>query len=89
MPALGLAISGGNTLWVDMPEYGRYEVLGETLDGASLGSFFRARYAQQMERGRPAAAQCRIPLFPAVLRGDLLHLPWRLNTQSEAKFIRS
>ena len=31
-PALGLAISGGNTMWVDMPEYGAYEVIGETLE---------------------------------------------------------
>ena len=42
MPALGLAISGGNTMWVDMPEYGKYEVIGETLDDAAGEAFDKA-----------------------------------------------
>ena len=42
IPALGLAISGGNTMWVDMPEYGRYEVIGETLDDAAGEAFDKA-----------------------------------------------
>ena len=41
-PALGLAISGGNTMWVDMPEYGQYEVIGETLDDAAGEAFDKA-----------------------------------------------
>ena len=41
-PALGLAISGGNTMWIDMPEYGRYEVIGETLDDAAGEAFDKA-----------------------------------------------
>ena len=41
-PAWGLAISGGNTMWVDMPEYGRYEVIGETLDDAAGEAFDKA-----------------------------------------------
>ena len=41
-PALGLAISGGNTLLVDMPEYGKYEVIGETLDDAAGEAFDKA-----------------------------------------------
>ena len=41
-PALGLAISGGNTRWVDMPEYGKYEVIGETLDDAAGEAFDKA-----------------------------------------------
>jgi len=41
-PALGLAISGGNTIWVDMPEYGKYEVIGETLDDAAGEAFDKA-----------------------------------------------
>ena len=41
-PALGLAISGGNTMWVDMPEYGRYEGIGETLDDAAGEAFDKA-----------------------------------------------
>ena len=41
-PALGLAVSGGNTVWVDMPEYGVYEVIGETLDDAAGEAFDKA-----------------------------------------------
>lgn len=41
-PVLGLAISGGNTIWIDMPEYGRYEVIGETLDDAAGEAFDKA-----------------------------------------------
>lgn len=41
-PMLGLAISGGNTLWVDMPAYGRYAVIGETLDDAAGEAFDKA-----------------------------------------------
>lgn len=41
-PALGLAISGGNTLWVDMTELGKYEVIGETLDDAAGEAFDKA-----------------------------------------------
>ena len=39
---LGLAVSGGNTVWIDMPEYGRYEVIGETLDDAAGEAFDKA-----------------------------------------------
>ena len=42
MPALGLAISGGHTAWIDMPEYGRYEILGQTLDDAAGEAFDKA-----------------------------------------------
>ncbi len=42
MPALGLAISGGHTNWFDMPEYGRYEILGQTLDDAAGEAFDKA-----------------------------------------------
>ncbi len=41
-PALGLALSGGNTMWVDMSEYGKYEVIGETLDDAAGEAFDKA-----------------------------------------------
>ncbi len=41
-PMLGLAISGGNTLWIDMPAYGRYAVIGETLDDAAGEAFDKA-----------------------------------------------
>ena len=42
MPALGLAISGGHTNWIDMPEYGRYEIVGQTLDDAAGEAFDKA-----------------------------------------------
>ena len=41
-PALGLVLSGGNTVWVDMPSCGRYEVIGETLDDAAGEAFDKA-----------------------------------------------
>ena len=41
-PALGLVASGGNTVWIDMPEYGRYEVVGDTLDDAAGEAFDKA-----------------------------------------------
>ncbi|MBR1920924.1 MAG: tRNA (adenosine(37)-N6)-threonylcarbamoyltransferase complex transferase subunit TsaD, partial [Kiritimatiellae bacterium] len=41
-PMLGLAVSGGNTVWIDMPEYGTYEVIGETLDDAAGEAFDKA-----------------------------------------------
>ena len=41
-PALGLAVSGGNTVWIDMPEYGKYSVIGETLDDAAGEAFDKA-----------------------------------------------
>lgn len=50
-PALGLVVSGGNTVWVDMPEYGRYEVIGETLDDAAGEAFDKA--AKLLDLGYP------------------------------------
>lgn len=41
-PALGLAISGGHTCLVDMPVYGEYAVLGQTLDDAAGEAFDKA-----------------------------------------------
>ena len=42
MPALGLAVSGGHTTWVDMPSYGEYKVIGQTLDDAAGEAFDKA-----------------------------------------------
>ena len=42
MPALGLAVSGGHTTWIDMPEYGAYEIIGQTLDDAAGEAFDKA-----------------------------------------------
>lgn len=64
MPALGLAVSGGNTLWVDMPEYGRYEVIGETLDDAAGEAFDKA--AKLLGLG-----------YPGGLKIDRISAAWR------------
>ena len=42
MPALGLAVSGGHTTWVDMPSYGEYRIVGQTLDDAAGEAFDKA-----------------------------------------------
>ncbi len=42
MPALGLAVSGGHTTWVDMPRYGEYKIIGQTLDDAAGEAFDKA-----------------------------------------------
>ncbi|MBO5940412.1 MAG: tRNA (adenosine(37)-N6)-threonylcarbamoyltransferase complex transferase subunit TsaD [Kiritimatiellae bacterium] len=42
MPALGLAVSGGHTSWIDMPEYGEYRIIGQTLDDAAGEAFDKA-----------------------------------------------
>ncbi|MGN0847647.1 MAG: tRNA (adenosine(37)-N6)-threonylcarbamoyltransferase complex transferase subunit TsaD [Kiritimatiellia bacterium] len=42
MPALGLAVSGGHTTWVDMPAYGAYTIIGQTLDDAAGEAFDKA-----------------------------------------------
>ena len=51
MPALGLAVSGGHTVWVDMPEYGKYEIVGQTLDDAAGEAFDKA--AKLLNLGYP------------------------------------
>ena len=63
-PALGLVISGGNTVWVDMPEYGRYEVIGETLDDAAGEAFDKA--AKLLGLG-----------YPGGLKIDRISQAWR------------
>jgi N6-L-threonylcarbamoyladenine synthase len=42
MPALGLAVSGGHTSWIDMPVYGTYSIVGQTLDDAAGEAFDKA-----------------------------------------------
>ena len=62
--ALGLVVSGGNTVWVDMPEYGRYEVIGETLDDAAGEAFDKA--AKLLGLG-----------YPGGLKIDRMSKAWR------------
>ena len=71
-PALGLAISGGNTMWVDMPEYGRYEVIGETLDDAAGEAFDKA--AKLLGLG-----------YPGGLKIDKMSSAWTAEARSRSK----
>ena len=71
-PALGLAISGGNTMWVDMPEYGTYEVIGETLDDAAGEAFDKA--AQLLGLG-----------YPGGLKMDRISQAWREEAKSKGE----
>ena len=64
-PALGLAVSGGNTVWIDMPEYGKYEVIGETLDDAAGEAFDKA--AKLLGLGYPGGL--KIDRISAAYRG--------------------
>ena len=64
-PMLGLAVSGGNTVWIDMPEYGRYEVIGETLDDAAGEAFDKA--AKLLGLGYPGGL--KIDRISAAYRG--------------------
>ncbi len=41
-PALGLAISGGHTNWFEIPVYGEYRTIGQTLDDAAGEAFDKA-----------------------------------------------
>ena len=63
-PALGLVVSGGNTVWVDMPSYCRYEVIGETLDDAAGEAFDKA--AKLLGLG-----------YPGGLKIDRISAAWR------------
>ncbi|HBO99355.1 MAG TPA: tRNA (adenosine(37)-N6)-threonylcarbamoyltransferase complex transferase subunit TsaD [Verrucomicrobia bacterium] len=42
VPALGLAVSGGHTNWIDLGSYGNYETIGQTLDDAAGEAFDKA-----------------------------------------------
>ena len=66
-PALGLAISGGNTILIDMPEYGKYEVIGETLDDAAGEAFDKA--AKLLGLGYPGGL--KIDRISAAYRAEM------------------
>ena len=51
MPAVGLAVSGGHTTWIDMPSYGKYLIIGQTLDDAAGEAFDKA--AKMLGLGYP------------------------------------
>ena len=64
--ALGLAVSGGNTVWVDMPRPGSYEVIGDTLDDAAGEAFDKA--AKLLGLG-----------YPGGLKIDRISAAWRAD----------
>lgn len=70
-PALGLAISGGNTMWVDLPELGRYEVIGETLDDAAGEAFDKA--AKLLGLGYPGGL--KIDRLSQTYSGEMIPFP--------------
>ena len=76
MPALGLAVSGGNTILIDMPEYGKYEVIGETLDDAAGEAFDKA--AKLLGLG-----------YPGGLKMDRIASAWMAEARSEVGGQRS
>ena len=63
-PALGLAVSGGNTIWVDMPRHGEYNIVGDTLDDAAGEAFDKA--AKLLGLG-----------YPGGLKIDRISAAWR------------
>lgn len=75
-PALALVVSGGNTVWIDMPEYGRYEVVGETLDDAAGEAFDKA--AKLLGLGYPGGLKIdrmSADYVAKVGRADLIPFP--------------
>ena len=72
MPALGLAVSGGHTSWIDMPEYGSYRIIGQTLDDAAGEAFDKA--AKLLGLGYPGG-----PVIDREARryegSDFIHFP--------------
>ena len=59
LPALGLAVSGGHTTWVDMPDYGAYTIIGQTLDDAAGEA--HDRYGDLVEAFRAAGRRFGTP----------------------------
>lgn len=76
VPALGLAISGGHTAWIDMPEYGKYEIIGQTLDDAAGEAFDKA--AKLLSLGYPGG-----PVIDRIAR------EWRSGSASLIPFPQS
>lgn len=73
-PALGLVLSGGNTMWIDMPAYGRYEVIGETLDDAAGEAFDKA--AKLLGLG-----------YPGGLKIDRMSQAWHEHASADQSYI--
>jgi N6-L-threonylcarbamoyladenine synthase len=74
-PFLGLLVSGGHTLIIAVKAFGKYEILGETLDDAVGEAFDKT--AKLLGLGYPGGAKLAklAKLFPAALPKDLLGHP--------------
>ena len=76
MPALGLAISGGHTTWIDMPSYGSYRIVGQTLDDAAGEAFDKAAKLLSLGYpGGPVVDRMSKEYLAAHGRGDLEDFP--------------
>jgi N6-L-threonylcarbamoyladenine synthase len=76
MPALGLAVSGGHTTWMDMPAYGEYWIIGQTLDDAAGEAFDKA--AKLLGLGYPGGLKIdrmSADYVAKVGRADLIPFP--------------
>jgi len=71
MPALGLAISGGHTAWIDMPKYGSYRIVGQTLDDAAGEAFDKA--AKLLGLGYPGGP--KVDKIAREYSGELIPFP--------------
>ena len=71
MPALGLAISGGHTTWIDMPSYGTYRIVGQTLDDAAGEAFDKA--AKLLGLGYPGGP--KVDKIAREYSGELIPFP--------------
>ena len=76
MPALGLVVSGGHTSWFDMPEYGVYNLVGQTLDDAAGEAFDKAAKLLSLGYpGGPVVDRMSKEYLAAHGRGDLEDFP--------------
>src|SRR5579862_774636 len=77
-PFMALLVSGGHTMIVDVPEWGRYEVLGRTRDDAAgeafdkVGKLLNLPYpgGPHVERAAAAAGTPVVRYSPPMLRRD-------------------
>ena len=75
-PALGLVVSGGHTSWFDMPEYGVYNLVGQTLDDAAGEAFDKAAKLLSLGYpGGPVVDRMSKEYLAAHGRGDLEDFP--------------
>lgn len=71
--ALGLAVSGGHTAWIDMDGIGKYRIIGQTLDDAAGEAFDKAAKLLGLGYpGGPKIDKISKEFFAAAPRGEKL-----------------